>query len=168
MPYMYRGDYYRGDYYRGDFLGLGKLAKGLIGGIVGGVTGGPGGAIAGAVKGLTGAGGGSAPPRPPMGTIGSIPIVGPTVGGIINFFGGGSSRHPKTAPPGTPGYHPRKDGKGGDWVRNRHMNPTNVRALRRADRRAHSFLKIAKSVTRHYVAKQPKGRAYVSARRRKR
>jgi hypothetical protein len=29
-PY-YRGDnYYRGDYYQGDFLGLGKLAKGLV------------------------------------------------------------------------------------------------------------------------------------------
>lgn len=162
MPYMYRGDYYRGDYYRGDlWSSIGKGIKAVAGAVVGGVTGGPTGAVRGAVSAFTGG-----PPAPPRGGIASIPIIGGPASAVVNFFGGGSKKG-KTAPPGTPGYHPKKDGSG-VWVRNRHMNPTNVRALRRADRRAHSFLRIAKSVTRHYVAKQPKGRAYVSARRKKR
>jgi hypothetical protein len=47
------------------------------------------------------------------------------------------------------------------------MNPLNVKALRRADRRARSFLHITRRVVRHYVAKQPKGKGYVHFKTRK-
>lgn len=52
-------------------------------------------------------------------------------------------------------------------VKNRHLNPLNVHALRRAERRAHGFLRIARKLVRHYVAKQPKGKAFISTRRKK-
>lgn len=152
----YRGDYYRGDYYRGDLFGtLGKVVKGAVGFATGG--------IGGAITALAGPKPKAAPPPPPGG-IYQVPVIGSVATGIRNLVNPYTGKG-RTAPAGTPGYHPKKDGSG-VWVRNRHMNPTNVRALRRADRRAHSFLKIAKSVTRHYVAKQPKGRAYVKARKR--
>lgn len=57
----------------------------------------------------------------------------------------------------------------GTWcVKRRHMNPLNIKALRRADRRAHSFLRISKKLVKHFVAKQPKGRGYIKARKRSR
>lgn len=52
-------------------------------------------------------------------------------------------------------------------VRNRRMNPLNIKALRRADRRAHAFLKISGKVVKHFVAKRPKGKAFISARRKR-
>lgn len=123
MPYYGAGDYYRGDYYRGDFLGIGKALKKLnplklLAGVAGKV-------------------------------VGSIPIVGPLASQLIPSYkptvapmvmgGGGGSPEPGVAgivhrmmPGGYSGYLPR-----------RRMNPTNVKALRRAGRRVKGFLKIA-------------------------
>lgn len=52
-------------------------------------------------------------------------------------------------------------------VRNRRMNPCNVRALRRAARRAHSFLRISRKLTGYYTPHKHKGRAYIKARKRR-
>lgn len=46
----------------------------------------------------------------------------------------------------------------GDWVKNRRMNVTNSRALRRAIRRARGFAKLAKKVLTFVAAKAPAGR----------
>lgn len=80
-------------------------------------------------------------------------------------YGGGSHLNTRTLMPSKKhGLQPP-----GTWcVRRRHMNATNFKALRRADRRAHAFLRISKRVTRHYVAKQPKGRGYVHFKKRSR
>lgn len=161
MGYYQRGDMYSGGYPRGDFFG------GLVGGITGAVkgfaTGGITGAVTGAISGAnTGSRGpGGAPPRPP-----GTGISFPAGGGIATPFGNFGTLKPGTAaydaanrPPS--GYHISKTT--GKLVKNRHMNPLNVKALRRADRRARSFLHITRSVVRHYVSKQPKGRSYVHA-----
>jgi hypothetical protein len=180
MSYAYRGDYYRGDYYRGDLWGsivsgVKKIAT--VGGDI--ASGNFGKALGDAFGSGTNSGGTSGPPAAPgtgvarLGTPPRMPVpahAGPgateTAGGVVTTAGG------------IPGYHWNKSNeycngaivtaKHSKLVRNRSMNATNVKALRRADRRARAFLHIAKSVTRHYVAKQPKGRAYVHARRRKR
>jgi hypothetical protein len=47
--------------------------------------------------------------------------------------------------------------KSGQWVRNRHMNPCNPRALRRAIRRATRFTRLAMK-TIHLVHPKKKGR----------
>lgn len=157
MGYYMRGDYYqRGDYYRrGDFFG------GLIGGIEGAVkgfaTGGLTGAFTGAIGGANvGSRGGPKPPVHPPSTI-------PVIGGAVDV--GRRMLGETVAQPGTPGYHISK--RTGRLVRNRHMNPLNVKALRRADRRARSFLHISHKLVRHYVGKVPKGRSYVRASKRR-
>lgn len=159
MGYYMRGDYYqRGDYYRGDFFG------GLIGGITGAVkgfaTGGLTGAFTGAISGANTGSRGA--PKPPSGPI--YPPSGlPVVGGAIDL--GRKMLGETVAQPGTPGYHVSK--RTGKLVKNRHMNPLNVRALRRADRRARSFLHITHKLVRHYVGKVPRGRSYVRASKRR-
>jgi hypothetical protein len=186
MGYAYRGDYYRGDYYRGDIWGLvGKIGRGIAdigGGILSGhPLQGVGAAIGEFGGGSPNAGGTSQPPSAPgtgIARLGPTPMMpvpralppgsGETAGGVV-------VASPRGMVPA--GYHWNKSNeycngvivtpKHTKLVRNRSMNPTNVRALRRADRRAHGFLRIARSVTRHYVAKQPKGRAYVHTRRRR-
>lgn len=184
MGYYMRGDYYRGDYYRGDFWStLGGIAKkGLqtaFGAAKGALTGGPYGAAIGAIGaiphfGPTGPGGGG-PPAPPASSI--APGL-PTFKGL-NPFGG-----PKTgsaAPvPGMRGYHLNKSKLGPSrahpkgaaphtvLVRNRHMNTTNPRALARAARRAHGFLKMSRKFVRYFTPKAPKGRAYIGRRKRSR
>lgn len=50
---------------------------------------------------------------------------------------------------------------GGYGRRRRKMDYGNMKALRRADRRAHGFLRAYSKAVRHFVAKQPKGKAYV-------
>jgi hypothetical protein len=155
-----RGDYYtRGDYYRrGDFLG------GLFGGIAGAVKGFATGGVTGLVSGaFTGANVGSrGAPKPPQGPI-HLPSTLPVIGGAVDV--GRKMLGETVAQPGTPGYHVSK--KTGHLVRNRHMNPLNVKALRRADRRARSFLHITHKLVRHYTAKAPKGKAYVHASKRR-
>lgn len=52
-------------------------------------------------------------------------------------------------------------------VKNQHMNPLNPRALRRASRRAHGFIKFARHIVGYYQAKKPKGRPYIKHRRKR-
>lgn len=121
MPYYGAGDYYRGDYYRaGDFLGIGKAIKKIgkvaLGAVGGFLKGGPVGAIAGIGQQLV-------PQIKPPGIV----FTGqgapePGIAGMVH----------RALPGGYSGYLPR-----------RRMNPTNVKALRRAGRRVKGFLKIA-------------------------
>lgn len=125
MPYYGAGDYYRGDYYRGDFLGIGKALKklnplSLIGGIAKKV-------------------------------VGSIPIVGGVASSLIPGIGSGNQSNrmniivPHGVPePGVSGIvHRALPGGYSGYLPRRRMNPTNVKALRRAGRRVKGFLKIA-------------------------
>jgi len=161
----YRGDYYRGDYYRGDFWG------GVLGGLKGFATGGIGGAVAGAITGSRG-GGGAGPGGPP-----SPPMPGGLFPGIPGF---GNLKNPPPAA-GTKGYHlnkaneydPSSHGKivvpkHSKLVRNRHMNVANPRALARAARRAHGFLRMASKHIRYFKPHHPKGRPYIAKKRRSR
>ena len=89
--------------------------------------------------------------------------------GIIPSFPGTGLAAPSTVPrPGMkrvpvmaqngccpPGFHPAKDGSG-MCVKNRSMNVTNPKALRRAMRREAGFGKLAKRMG--YVAKKPAAR----------
>jgi len=171
MPY-YQGDYYRGDYYRGDFLGLGKLAKKVIGGVarvVGAVAPGPIGMIARAISPPASAGGRVTffPPEP------SIPnpfITPPPGNALMPYTGGGGGGNYPAVGPGTSmvlcptkgtrmnrsTYVTRGGGtsrwpnelivhpKGTECVKTRRLNVANPRALRRALRRAAGFVKLAR------------------------
>jgi len=155
----YQGDFYKGT--RGDpFFGalLGKL-----GGIVKGALGFPGG-------GLTAKGVSAAVKSGIAGAIIKHPILSAAGGaGALGALGAGAERMmvgPSAASMGmTAAGHPRgfhlcksKHGcKHGQWVRNRHMNVTNPRALRRAVRRAHGFAKLAMR-TIHLVHPKKKAR----------
>jgi len=170
VSYYGRGDYYRGDYYRGDFLGalkgIGK-AVGKVAGVVGkvaGIASNPIGAVGGAVKGILGGA-----PAPPGGRI----ALGPTLPQGSAPQGGAGA-----AAAGMRGYHLNKKPLGATkkhgavpahtiWVRNRHMNVANVRALRKAAQRAKGFIHISRKLVGYYQAKAPKGRPYIKARRRK-
>src|SRR6267143_373076 len=71
----------------------------------------------------------------------------------VRMIGGGGGVAPK-------GYHLCKSKHGckrGQFVRNRHMNPCNPRALRRAIRRTHSFARLAMH-TIHLVHPKKKAR----------
>jgi hypothetical protein len=181
MPYrMGRGDYMPG-YYRGDpgffsFIGhaLGSVAKIAGGAVLGTLTGGPLAGIAGAVKATVGevASGGR---REVLAAGGSESALTPAIiarhraalaRGPIATRGAIAATSSAEGAPGQSGYHQAKDGSG-RWVRNRSMNPYNPRALRRASRRAHSFLRGVRSMVRYYTPKAPKGKAYVAFRRRK-
>lgn len=152
-----------GDYktygYAGDPGFLSSLWKGIkkvAGPVIGGIIGGPAGAI---ITGVGSGGGGGKQKRLP---------APPGIGGAISFPGGisisgeiipGQGRLPPftASGPGVlpqggrggacvpSGYHFAKDGSG-RLVRNRRMNVTNPRALRRAMRRAQGFEKLAKRV----------------------
>lgn len=174
MPY-YRGDYYRGDYYRGDFWStLGHIGKG----VVDAVTGNFGGAVSEGAQALGIGGGSSGPPAAPGRGIAVMPGGAPSQPlprGLMGIPSLGGLKNPPLPEVqmvnGRPqsGYHQIKSGPhAGYWTKNRRMNPLNVRALRRADRRARAFLAITRSVVKHYVPKQPKGRSYIHARRRRR
>ncbi len=64
------------------------------------------------------------------------------------------------------GHHISKKGKhAGMCVKNRHMNPCNPRALRRASRRAHAFLRISSKLVRYYQPHKKKGRPFIKARK---
>lgn len=146
----YQGDYYRGDYYRGDpglFSWAGKLLKrglGAVGGLAQTVF-----PVVGQVARKF------APvllpqrfPPPPMARITPPAIRGRVERGqfaTIDIQNGKASRVGMDASGCCPtGYHPVKSGEG-YCVRNRSMNVTNPRALRRGLRRVAGF---AKTVTR--------------------
>ena len=167
MGYYMRGDYYRGDYYRGDPGFFGGLVGGIVGAAKGFVTGGIGGAISGAVAGAnTGSRspGSSGPPAPPSQGFGGFSF--PAGGGIATPFGGIGTLNtpPGTRPPA--GYHIIKKGPhAGKLTKNRHMNVTNPRALSRAARRAHGFLKMSRRFVRYYQPHARKGHAYIGRKR---
>jgi hypothetical protein len=99
MPYYQAGDYYRGDYYRGDFLGLGKLAKKVVGTVarvVGSVVPGPVGMIARAISPPASAGGRVTffPPEPsiPNPFVSQLPPGAQNI--IIPNPGGGGGNYP--------------------------------------------------------------------------
>jgi hypothetical protein len=82
--------------------------------------------------------------------------------GAIGMLGGASAeRMIMGGGGGAPkGYHHCKSKHGckhGEWVKNRHMNPCNPRALRRAIRRATRFTHLAMK-TIHLVHPKKKGR----------
>jgi hypothetical protein len=184
---MGRGDYFPG-YYRGDPGFLGNVFRGItrtIGGAgIGFLTGGPGGAIKGALTGAAsaihrniqvstleagdqgsamtpalraahaaalarGARGASRPGGTPTIGYGGVKRLGP---------GGGytpSKRHLHALEMGLARAKPR-------------LNPFNPHALRRAARRAHSFLKMSRRLVAYYTPKAHKGKAYIKAKARKR
>lgn len=135
--------------------GIKRVAPVVVGGLIGGIP--------GAMAGAGGVSGGQKP-------IPTLPAPPGTVGGAISFPGGitvsgartptmqpGQGRLPPytaTGPGVLPGggrggygcpsgYHFAKDGSG-RLVRNRRMNVSNPRALRRALRRTDGFVKLAK------------------------
>ena len=178
MGYYMRGDYYRGDYYRGDLWSfLGGAAKKVGGAIVSGAktafAASPGVQILkGAAKAVGGiphfgggppgapgpmiSGGGPASPSA-LPAAAAVALPGMMRGYHLNKSKLGPSRaHPKGAAPHTV------------MVRNRHMNAANPRALARASRRAHGFLRMASKFVRYYRPKAHKGRAYIGRRRKSR
>lgn len=149
MPYYNAGDYYQGDNYgAGDFLGIGKALK-KVAGVAVGLLPGPVGAVGRALIGkspqiLSPAGGmkgGMIPQVPEPGLTGAVHRLAP----------GGHSGY---------GYYNKK----GEFIEGRRprMNVGNIKALKRANRRAHGFLRVYRSAVRYFVPKQPKGKAYVS------
>lgn len=157
----YRGDYYRGDYYRGggiiDFVkGVGRGLLAGAGAVAGTIIGGPSTGIAvgtGILKATARAPGTAVATipqiQPPM--TGPMPTTGPVQPGpqSVAAYQGQLMTRPT-------GYHLNKSTymlrngavrhAGTEWVRNRTMNPCNVRALRRGMRRVEGFAKIAKRV----------------------
>jgi hypothetical protein len=157
----YQGDYYagaRGDPFWGALIGLARKGIGLaLGGIRGGGA-------------------------PRIGTPATMAQLGEKAGAIVRAGKGMIIKHPVLSAAGAagalgalgtagvshmmgPGGAPRgfhhcksKHGcKSGQWVRNRHMNPCNPRALRRAIRRATRFTHLAMK-TIHLVHPKKKGR----------
>lgn len=156
--------YYQGDFYRGargdpgffSFLGgLAKSAVGLIPGVGPGLSAALskiGAHSAPSAAGLATTGGmsmirkgasavSSAIVKHPVlsaaGAAGALGAVSGAAGTMM--MGGGGAAHAK-------GFHLCKSKHGcksGQWVRNRHMNVCNPRALRRAVRRAYGFAKLA-------------------------
>lgn len=143
-----------------------SLLGAVLGGIGGFITGGPAGAVLGAIGGAGGGGGGAAPTpfaQGPTGIMQSNPLPGIQIGtntyNPMNILPGGKPfkqpTHSVLAAPGVcamgRGYHViRHQGKygpaGSYCVRNRHMNPLNPRALKRALRRAEKFEHFARRV----------------------
>lgn len=128
MPYYSAGDYYHGgDYYAaGGFLG--SIGKAIGGAVKGFVTGGPLGAITGAGAALVKRP--NVTPLPPGGLM--IPSGGSIVPtpGLVGFG-------QRLLPGGATGYELR---------RRRRINPLNIKALRRAMRRAKGFERQARRV----------------------
>lgn len=174
-----QGDYGQGDYGQGDpglFSFLGKVAKGVIGSIpgVGGVLNAGIDAVGGLLHHssptvhLVGSGGGSITTLAiPPGAI-QPPVQQTSTEIGYGLFGHTTTYAPAMPGPGHAGYHQVRKGKNaGKWVRNRHMNITNPRALRRAVRRAHGFEKMARRMLGFTTPHKPKGRMYFRARSKK-
>lgn len=121
MPYYNAGDYYQGDYYRGDFLGIGKALK-RVAGVATGVV---------SKLGIPGVSG---------------------VAGLAHGLLAGGTVQPRVLPaplrlhdPGSATMVPTFT-LGGGSGRRRRINPLNIKALRRAMRRAKGFEKQARRV----------------------
>jgi len=133
MPYYSAGDYYRGDYYRGDYYrGDNYATGGLFSGI--------GKLLGGAAKTIIGA--------TPVGRVlqAAIPsIARPVITGFappIVPKGGLRGFGERLIPGGESGYMVAK---------RRRLNPLNLKALRRAMRRAKGFEKQAKRVGSYFT-----------------
>lgn len=175
-----QGDYGQGDYGQGDpglFSFLGKVIKGAAG-IVSHI---PGlGLVGDAAKAIAGSGGGSVGMTQTVNPGGPIPMYqsGGFAGGSMpsgrsidigyglfhkgtegtSIAGGLYESHTGLAPSG---YHViRKGPHAGKLTRNRRMNVTNPRALRRAIRRGHGFEKMARRMLGFATPHKPKGRMY--------
>jgi hypothetical protein len=150
MPYYLQGDYRSGYYGRGD-PGLSNVLGFLGRAAIGFSTGGPLGALA-AVRSPSKALTTQGPFMPGTG----IQVRGPFGTGVsVGHFQAGGGTAVAPVPTGAacpPGYHLNKSrgahgqAKHSYCVRNRHMNPTNPRALRRAVRREHGFVAVARRV----------------------
>jgi hypothetical protein len=171
MSYYGQGDYYQGDYYRGDpglFDFLGKVAKGAFNFLA---------------------------PSPIKAAVhaGSSMVLYQKHAAEAKRarVAAGYTGHAARTPPAFPGTgmapsyqlprlpaprYPR--GRGGAVVtdeagypirgfgrKRRRMNPLNIKALRRADRRARSFLKISARLVKHFVGKKKRGKAYIKTSR---
>lgn len=159
MPYYQTGDYGTSGYYQGD-PGLGRFFKRVVSfgrkvlPLAAGFIPGIGGIVAKGISAVTA-------PRPRMRmeeppAYPSFPGVGLRAGPLL----GGPPPDPFSprrgpvaqipmgaagCPTCPSGFHPAKDPReGGRCVRNRRMNPTNPRALRRAIRRLDGFGRLAK------------------------
>jgi hypothetical protein len=151
----YMGDYYagaRGDPGIGSFLGgLFKSAVGLVpgGGAITKVVG----TIAGAAtagRGIIKAGKGIVMKHPVITAaagVGTLAAAGTAV--LEGHRGRGKCKH----------INPRT----GKCIRR--MNPCNIKALRRASRRAHGFLRISRKLVGYYQPRKPKGRAFIKHKR---
>jgi|SRR5882672_4214154 len=169
----YMGDYYAGS--RGD-PGIGSFFKGVLGlgaSFIPGVGGAAsrvlakigGGRAATGARGVVKAVGGAIMRHPVLSAAGAA--------GIIGMGGGAAAEHMAMAPGGLApkGYHHCKSKHGckrGMFVKNRHMNVCNPRALRRSLRRAHGFAKFAMKAI-HLTHPKKKGRfgGFKKSRRRK-
>jgi len=132
MPYYSAGDYYRGDYYQGDNYAAG----GILGSI--------GKALGGAVKGFLGGG----PLGAFKGAVGAF--AKPTIAPLVPYSQPGG---PVVPVPGLAGFGQRliPGGATGYMVlRRRRINPLNIKALRRALRRAKGFEKQARRVGTYF------------------
>jgi hypothetical protein len=163
----YQGDFYagaRGDPFWGALLGIGKKVfsgvKGLLGGGHAGAM--PGGSLTrtmaahtqvmyeGAKRAII--------KHPVLSAAGAAGALGALGGAGVERMMAPGAAAPK-------GYHLCKSMRGrhprpcktGEFVRNRHMNVCNPRALRRALRRAHGFTKLAMR-TIHLVHPKKKAR----------
>lgn len=178
MPYYGAGDYYRGDYYRGDNYRAGGLSlKGIVKGVAkiagAALSATPAGRVISAGVGLLKGGKTGTPmisPEVRNVQLGMVPDVDIPAAPVmaIPAFGNDyiyDSRGRRKGDTGRKG-HFKKDGTWTNRARPR-MNPGNMRALRRANRRAHSFLRAYRSAVRYFVAKSPKGKAYVHFRAKK-
>jgi hypothetical protein len=127
MPYYSAGDYYRGDYYQGDNYAAGGLF-GSIGKFIGGVA---------------------------RTVIGATPLGG-VVNALVPSFNRPQIAHiqqPIVPVPGLTGFGQRliPGGASGYMVaRRRRLNPLNIKALRRAMRRAKGFEKQARRVGTYF------------------
>jgi hypothetical protein len=184
MAYYLTGDYYKGDYYggaRGDpglFSFLGGLAKSVFKIGTGFVTGGPAGAIGAGIGVLRGGAGMAAGFAQPGGPPGGLHLPGTGVSVVPgNILPGRPSVFQPSAGTGGMGYHLNKSAhraqpahaKKSYYVRNRHMNPANPRALRRAIRREQHFVALAKRVLRGTgitIGRHSFGRKRIGARKR--
>lgn len=163
--------YYKGDFYVGDpgigsfFAGLAKKAVGFIPGVgpaISAIL--PGGARAAVKSTIVKAS--EAMPRMTA-AVGAAktaivkhPVISAAAAAGAIGAGGyvmGKSRGAAAARAAAAGMGHRK---------RRRMNPCNVKALRRASRRAHAFLKISSKLVRYYKPHKPKGRPFIRHRKR--
>ena len=149
----YNGDFYQGDPGFGSFLGKAwGLAKGFLpGGPALGVVGSAVGSIVKVGRGKIVSAGKILAKHPVMTAAGAAGAIG-----VAGRMGRGSRAGAGMAGAG-----------GGFGRKHRRMRVTNVKALRRAIRRASGFARIARRVLRFTSPKPPRGRVFFKSRGRK-